>query len=337
MKKNRIPSQVAVMCLLAGIIMSTLSLGGCCSTSSKKVVRLDTDTILEMNRQAKISAEYKLTPGDLICIRFLYSPELNNDELIISPDGHINLHLIGAVKAAGLSLTELQQLLTEKYYHALGYRQGEYSLGVGDDISVKLLYTPELNSDVTIRPDRKISLPLIGEVVTAGMTPGQLETYLTEKYARMMKTQEGPSVTVFVRNFKIPEINVSLLASASQVAYIGGEVARPRMINITNPMKIINAITMAGGTTYNAKLKNVVLIRYNETDTADTYLLDVKQILSGKAPDLALRPYDIIFVPKTSIAKADQYMQHIWNVLPTNILFSFPYNLNPETEIDIKD
>lgn len=325
--------KIAGMTLLMVCLALAFILGGC---ASSKIKRLDPPAIMEMNSRIKEPPQYALSAGDLICLRFLYSPELNDDEIIIGPDGNISLQLIGEVHAAGLTLAELKETLTEKYYKALGYSREAYTLGIGDAISIKLLYNRDLNSDMKIRPDGRISLPLIGEIPAAGMTPAALEQFLTDKYSQKMPSDQTPEVTVIVQDFKVPELNVSLLASASQVVYVGGEVTHPRMINITTPMKMWNAITMAGGMNYNAKSSSVVLIRYNNTETAEAYLVDMKKVVKGKAPDIMLQAYDIIFVPKTSMASADLFMQHIWHMLPTNILFSFPYNLNPNTEVEIK-
>ena len=335
MKQNRLPSNISGSLMTTACFVVILAIGGCCTTSGGPQ-RLDTEAILEMNGRINEPTTYRLSPGDLICLRFLYSPELNNDEIIIGPDGKISLHLVGEIQAAGLTLLELKTRLTDKYYQALGYTPGAYTLGIGDTVSIKLIYSPELNSDVKVRPDRKISLPLIGEIAVAGMTPGQLETFLTDKYAEKLETQERPDVAVIVRDTKIPELNVSLLASASQVVYVGGEVNRPRMINLTNPLKVMNALMLAGGTNILANLDNVVLLRYNESETAETYLLDMKKVAKGKIPDIDLKPYDIVYVPKTGMAQADLFMQHIWHMLPTNILFSFPYNLNTEMQSEIK-
>jgi protein involved in polysaccharide export with SLBB domain len=333
MKKHLLSLCSAGMGMLTVCCLLVLALGGC---SSPEVKRLDSPAIMEMNSQIKEPPKYLLSPGDLICLRFLYSPELNDDEVIIGPDGNISLQLVGEVHAAGLTLAELNETLTERYYKALGYSREAYTLGVGDAISIKLLYNHELNSDVKIRPDGKISLPLIGEIVTAGMTPAALEAFLTDKYAQKLNPEETTEVTVIVQDFKIPQLNVSLLASASQVVYIGGEVNHPKMINITSPMKMLNAITMAGGINNNAKTNSIVLLRYNNTDIADAYLVNLSKVAKGKAPDITLQAYDIVFVPKTSMAKADLFMQHIWHMLPTNIIVSFPYNINPDTEVEIK-
>ena len=324
--KNKI---VLLICLFLLILVFS----GCASPGG---VRINSANINNLNSQSKPAQQYIAGPGDVISIRFLYSPEMNNDEVVVSPSGNIILPLIGQVHAKGMTLLELNTILTEQYYKKLGYSlNGDYTLGVGDSLSIKLIYNSELNSTVKIRPDGKISLPLLGEIDTAGKTPNQLETLITERYYKKLGSDERPDITVIIQDFKVPELSISLVRSASQIVYVGGEVNQAKVVTINGPMKMLNAIMMAGGTKNSARLDSVILIRYTDLNTPTANLLDINQVLNGKLSDVWLKPYDIIYVPKTSIARADVFMQHIWNIIPTNFSFSFPYNLNPDSNVTI--
>ncbi len=333
MKKNflslRYGNKVFQMCVCIFILVLT----GCATPGG---VRLNPTDIKDLNSRVKPPPQYNIGAGDVISVRFPYNPELNNDTIIVSPAGNISMPLVGEIHAEGLALSKLNTLLTEKYYKALGYSlDGNYTLGIGDTLSIKLLYNSELNSDVKVRPDGKISLPLIDEIDVAGKTPSQLKAEIAKQYLQKLKADEPPEVTVIVLNFKTPELNVSLMNSASQIVFVGGEVQQPKVVNISGSMKILNAITMAGGTNNNAGLDSIILIRYSDSDTPNAHLLDMNQVLAGKIPDVVLKPYDIIYVPKDSISQADIFMQHIWRILPTSFVFSFPYNLNPESEVKV--
>ena len=198
-----------------------------------------------------------------------------------------------------------------------------YVLGIGDLIEVKFFYNEKLNDEVTIRPDGKISLQLIGDVKAAGLTPAQLRSQLTRKYSKFL---ELPEVTVAVKDF------------TSQKIYIGGEVARPKLIPLRGMLRTLDALIEAGGPLHTAKLHNVILIRYNGTQKPDAYSLDLGRVISGEIPDVILKPYDIIYLPKTTIAKVNLFVdQYIYRVLPIQkVLFSFPYHLNPEVEVEQK-
>ncbi|MHC4194987.1 MAG: polysaccharide biosynthesis/export family protein [Planctomycetota bacterium] len=153
-------------------------------------------------------SSYILSIRDKIAINFSYNEELNQ-EVTIRPDGVISLERIGEVKAAGLTPAKLDSLLTREYSKVLyvdevteAAREGNqldaldllseshYILSVGNIIAIKFFYNDDLNEDVIIRPDGKISLQRIGEVKAAGLTPTQLDSLLTEKYSKFLKSPE---------------------------------------------------------------------------------------------------------------------------------------------------
>jgi protein involved in polysaccharide export with SLBB domain len=86
-----------------------------------------------------------------------------------------------------------------------------YIIQPGDQLDIKFFYNPELNENVTVRPDGLISLQLVDEVHASGLTPAQLDDLLTQKYSRELKK---PMVTVIMRSFTMQRV------------YVGGEVNR---------------------------------------------------------------------------------------------------------------
>ncbi|MBE9569403.1 MAG: hypothetical protein IMF11_02140, partial [Proteobacteria bacterium] len=133
-----------------------------------------------------------------------------------------------------------------------------------------------------------------------------------------------------VKDFKPPELTVTVKDSAAQKIYIGGEVAQPRVIPIRGILRTLDAMILAGGPRNTAQLKNVIILRYNGSQEPDVYSLDLSKVLCGECPDVRLKSYDIVYIPKTTIAKVDLFaQQYIYSLLPLNIIFSFPYDLNP--------
>lgn len=195
----------------------------------------------------------------------------------------------------------------------------EYKFGVGDVFDVKFFENAELDQTITVRPDGRISLPLVEEVLVVGLTPSELDKIITEKYSEKIKE---PEVTIVLKQF------------AAQKVYIGGEVFNPGVIQLTGRMTLLQSIFNAGGFRRSAKLNSVLLIR-NNNNRPDLYTVDVDKILDTGGDDILLQPYDMVFLPKTLIAKADDFVdQYINQIIPEviRVNFGFSYALN-EREI----
>ena len=179
----------------------------------------------------------------------------------------------------------------------------EYTFSPGDTIDVKFFYTPELNEAQDVRPDGKIALQIIGEVTAAGKTPAQLRWLLEKLYDSHLK---DPEIPVVVRSF------------SNQLVYVVGQVMRPGTIEVSGQITALEAIMEAGGVDFKeAQVKNVVVIRHYE-GTRYGYLLNMEPILKGKeSRPFFLEPKDIVYVPRTEIAKVNQWIdQYINRIVP---------------------
>jgi len=195
--------------------------------------------------------------------------------------------------------------------------EGNYVLTSGDVVEIKFAYNPDLNEKVTIRPDGYISLTMIGEVIARGSTPPDLARRISASYAKYLK---HPDLTVIVREF------------TGQRVYVAGEVMTPGVIDLKSGLTGLQAILNAGGPKFTAQLSQLLLIRYEGSNTAVVQKVDLVQIMKGKLPDITLRPYDILFLPKSNIARAGLFVeQYINNLVPRSIMF--PYNLNTTVSI----
>jgi protein involved in polysaccharide export with SLBB domain len=196
----------------------------------------------------------------------------------------------------------------------------EYRILPGDQLDIKFFFNPELNETALVRPDGKISLQLIDDVPAAGLTPAQLDTTLTRLYAQELKR---PAVTVMVRSF------------TSQRIYVGGEVATPSLLTLTAGMTALHAVFNAGGFKDSAKPGGVIVIRKGPDNRPIPLRVDLQRVLDGEvtAEDLRLQPYDIVYVPKTWIAKANQfvheYIERLLLFRGTTVGLGFTYDLNP--------
>lgn len=194
----------------------------------------------------------------------------------------------------------------------------QYFIQPGDQLDVKFFYNPEINESVTVRPDGKISLQLIDEVQAAGLIPEKLDEVLTEKYAKELKQ---PVVTVIVRSF------------ASQRIYVGGEVQKQGLLALKAGMTPLQAVIDAGGLKETALPEGAIVIRKGPDNKPIPIEMDLKAIMEGRSSqsDFMLQPHDIVYVPKTAIAKANkfvnQYIEKLILFRGMSLGFGYSYEL----------
>jgi len=294
--------------------------GGCAAIGT---VPKATD-IKAMNEE-RVKEPYVIGAGDTIAIKFFFNDRLN-ESVVVRPDGKISLQLINDVIAAGFTPQQLGDYLTRRYAEALKSSAESYVLGIGDTVSVKFFYNDTLNDEVMIRPDGKISLQLVNDVTAAGLTPAGLKEALEKAYAKVL---EHPDVTVAIKEFKTPVATAIVTKFATNKVYVGGEVTTPTLIPLKGQVTVLKAIIHAGGPRNTARLNNVVLIRHNVSERPSVYSLDINDIISGRTEDVILKPYDVVYVPKTTIAKVDLFVeQYVIKLIPINVLFGFQYYTN---------
>jgi len=194
-----------------------------------------------------------------------------------------------------------------------------YLIQPGDQLDIKFFYNPELNESLTVRPDGKISLQLVDEVQAAGLKPLELDDELTKKYAYELKK---PMITVIVKSF------------AGQRIYVGGEVNRQRLMTLTAGMTPLQAVFNAGGFKETAKPESTIVIRKGPGNKPVPIKMDLGDAMDGKSGSayFLLQPDDIVYVPKSAIAKANKFVnQYIENLLLfRGVSFGFSYELNDD-------
>lgn len=192
--------------------------------------------------------------------------------------------------------------------------QKEYRINVGDELDVKFFYNPDLNEDVIVRPDGRISLQLAHEIMAAGRTPAELTDILVEKYATEI---EKPEITVIVRSF------------SAQRIFVDGEVNNPGMLDLISPLTVLQSISQAGGLKNTARLNDVIVIRRSAEDNFQVIPVNLAKAIDGSDvhQDIILTPYDIVYVPKSPVANLNQWVdQYIRKNIPIPI--GVGYGLN---------
>ena len=192
----------------------------------------------------------------------------------------------------------------------------DYRLNVGDVIGVRLLLNPELNEDVTVRPDGKISTIIAQDVQAYGRTIPEVAAALRGAYGQQLN---DPHLTVEVRNF------------APNRIYVAGEVNTPgEFITVGPNLTLVQAIARAGGVKLSADRSKVFVIRRGEGDRPVIFSTSYMDAITGKDPaaDVRLAPYDIVYAPRTGIAEVYTYFnQYVQQFVPLN--WGFNYNITP--------
>ena len=168
---------------------------------------------------------------------------------------------------------------------ALTIRVPTYVIGKEDVLEVNVWGEPELSGiNLPVRPDGMISLPLLGDVLAAGLMPETLARVLTERYAEHVRT---PTVTVVVT-----EVN-------SFKVYLMGNVGKQGELNLGRETRLLQALALAGGFTDFANTKKILIIREEADGSPRRMEVNYDKIVSGENMEmnLKLKPGDTIVVP----------------------------------------
>ena len=159
----------------------------------------------------------------------------------------------------------------------------DYKIGPEDLLDISVWKNPELSRTVPVRPDGKVSLPLVNDIQAAGLTPEQLRERILAEARRYI---EDPSPTVVVK-----EIN-------SRKVFITGQVEKPGPYPISGPTTVLHLIAIAGGLKEFADGKKILVMRTDKGRQV-AYTFDYRELLKGKnlRQNIELKPGDTVVVP----------------------------------------
>jgi polysaccharide export outer membrane protein len=158
-----------------------------------------------------------------------------------------------------------------------------YLIGSDDVLDIQVWKNPDLSRVVTVRPDGKISLPLLGDVQATGLTPPQLSESVATQLKEFYK--EPPQVSVIVQ-----QIN-------SYTIYVLGEVRNPGKFVVKSGTSVVQAIALAGGFGQFASTNKMRILRRSPENKEIIIPVRYKDILTGQQANVILRPDDSIIVP----------------------------------------
>ena len=160
----------------------------------------------------------------------------------------------------------------------------DYVIGTEDVLAVNIWKEPEISRTVPVRPDGKITIPLVGDIQASGLTPKTLQDNIA---LGLRSYVASPEVTVIVQEVKSLKFNIV------------GQIAHPGSYPLSQPMTVLDAIAVGGGLKDFAKGSHIYVLRTNSNKAQAKLAFDYKQVIKGKklAENVELRPGDTIVVP----------------------------------------
>lgn len=160
----------------------------------------------------------------------------------------------------------------------------EYVIGSEDVLAISVWKEPELSHSVPVRPDGKITMPLIGDIAASGLTAKQLQDAIENQLKSYL---DNPQVAVTVQEIKAQQYNLL------------GEVQRPGAFPLDKPTTVLDAIALGGGFKDFARTNKIYILRASSSGAPQRIKFNYKQVIKGEKfqQNVALQPGDTIVVP----------------------------------------
>lgn len=159
-----------------------------------------------------------------------------------------------------------------------------YVIGVGDVVAISVWKDADLSRTMPVRPDGRISLPVIGEVQAAGLTAVELQERIVAK------------LDPYVRH---PQVNVMIQEIRSRTFNVMGKVTKPGSFELIKPTTVLDAIALAGGFQEYARVTHIYVLRPGPGGSPATLPFNYKAVIKGKntAENVSVQPGDTVVVP----------------------------------------
>jgi len=183
----------------------------------------------------------------------------------------------------------------------------EFILGVGDTVEISVYRQDDLNRTAKIDNSGRIMFPLIGDVQAAGVGVSQLRDELRQRLSKYLID---------------PQVVVNISSVQSQKIMVLGEVNNPGVFTLDTDMGVLESISKAGGTTRDAKIGNVLLIRKGQGKPVVTSLNLKKVLKEGDvSQNTNLQNGDIVYLPRVAIANVSRFFSHLSEILSPFVMF----------------
>lgn len=273
--------------------------------------------------------DYRLDVQDRISVAFPFHPQFNVTTLVRA-DGKISLPLVGEVKVAGHSISDVTADLNKRFAvyiknPSLTVSLEEFNVRI-DELKRAITTAPRGQSKIApIAPDGTVGFPIIGNVDAAGLTVAQLEKTINERYSKYVDDLHVTLILLEIHNNKL---------------YVYGEVNTPGVFELQGRLNLAQALGQAGGFKDSANLHEVLVFRNNGLLKPMAYRVDLKRLLdTGKMyEDLYVQPADIVYVPKGTLDDindmiAKVFTRGLYAVVPFTSSFNVNYDITPNLSI----
>ena len=267
--------------------------------------RLRADDQLEfvyLLTREKSMEPYQLYVGDVIQISSAIDSSLSQEDITILSDGTISLSLIGRVRVAGKTVSDLQRELNDKYTKYVKNPAIVVQVTESDTPLRDLIQSVDATAgqggqvrQATVSPDGTVQLPLIGSVPANGLTLAEMGREVNARYRLSLR---GVEVTPI------------LIERAPRFIYVVGEVDQPGRFDLVGPTTAMQAVALAGGFQDGGNLRQVIVFRRDKNWRLTATKLDLAGALLGKKPhpadEIWLRDSDIVLIPQKPIQRLSE-------------------------------
>jgi protein involved in polysaccharide export with SLBB domain len=190
-----------------------------------------------------------------------------------------------------------EQCAALEQIHESAAQETGYQIQPGDQLAIDFYLNSEFNDNVTVDPQGKIALRLVGSLQAAGLTPDQLASSVDKAYQNELR---NPGAVVHIHNMPGRQV------------YVQGEVSKPGAFPLQPGMTVVQAVALAGGTTGDSAPDNTVLIRHDACGQAQGSKVNLAAAMKNPSAgdDVALMSQDVVVVPRSKIANIDLFVKH---------------------------
>ncbi len=301
----------------------------------------------EFMAQQTLSNEYRIGPGDLLKVVFWKQFSADEFEVLVRPDGTLSFSMVEDLKVSGLTLTELDHLLTEQLTRY--FKNPRVDIMIKEHHSQQVLVMGAINSlirqptgpglYVLSKPTRLVELLTVagGPSSTANLkkvavTRKNGTTLYVNVYKAIFQSDLSQDIPVFPGD----SIFVPETSEGVSKIYVFGEVEKPGIYDLKDGMTVLEAVGKAGSYTADAVLASTKLIR-GDLSKPEVISVDLKKFFQAGnlSANLALQNNDIVYVPKTRIASLSHFLK---NLQPALDFVLFPLQFEAlRTTIDLNE